>query len=273
MTSPLIPRSSTGRQADIRVSETTEERQAPPLFQFLALLGVALVRKKITGQQAGIALLVALTSHGTTGERAIIDAEMLATESGLSIRQVWRHFTKLTELGWFVQTELPRRSAPGQQARRARYRLTLPSLDLSLGTSLDRVTLAGGYASHETGDLTEPSDTFAVQRVTLSDQPCDTAEREDGTVSPSHGSTSHGSPTSGHSTTSTTGPARERSEITPVLGDLGRCRHGINGGRRIIGAADDASRICVDCEAEAPGADARRIQAELEATTRSERAS
>lgn len=196
-----------------------EKRETPPLFEFLLLLAVALGRRKITGPQASVAIFVALTSRGTTGERAQIKAARIATELGLSERQVWRHFRALLELGWFKQTEQPKRSKPGERARFARYRLTPPALDLSLDTGNLRVTPPAVEASHGSVEAGQPSDTFDPNRLTLSDLPSDIPERESGTVTPSHGSPSHVNPV-GASTASTTGRARD--DETDVLLPDGR---------------------------------------------------
>lgn len=76
-------------------------------FAWLQHLGVAIARKKLTNSAAGTAIFVALSSTGTSGEDATVDARRIAAEIGLSERQVWRHWKTLVAAGWFAQTALP----------------------------------------------------------------------------------------------------------------------------------------------------------------------
>lgn len=162
----------------------------PPLFEWQETLALAAARKLLKPPEFGIALFVALTASGTSGEGACIDAARIALEVDLSERQVWRHWHKLRDLGWFEQTSKPIRTGSGH-GKRARYRLTLPPLDLSLGGLPDRVTEEPAVMSQGGGS---PSDTFDTDRLTLSDSPSDIAEREHGTVLPSDGLPSDGYP-------------------------------------------------------------------------------
>lgn len=166
------------------------DREVPPLFEFLAVLAVALLRRKVTGPQAGIAILVALTSRGTSGERATVDEERLALESGLSTRQVWRHFSALRDAGWFDQTVRPTRGNSDGNGRRARYRLTPARLDLSHDLHL---TSPSGGTSHDRAAGPESTDGLLGDRLTVSAESSDTPEREDVAVTPSGGSPAVGS--------------------------------------------------------------------------------
>jgi hypothetical protein len=186
-----------------------ERRQPPPLFGFLAVLAVALARRKLTAQQGGIALLIAITSRGTTGEHAVIDAEQLALEVGLSERQVWRHFAVLVERGWFVQTKLPKRPAKGERGQRARYRLTQPALNLGLGSLPDRVTSASAERAHGHSASAEPSDSSDRNRLTFPAPSCDITQRRSVTVTASLGTPSNDSPAEGISCAPSTEDACE----------------------------------------------------------------
>lgn len=116
--------------------------KAPPLlFEWLEVLAVASARKVLKGPTVGVALFIALSSRGTSGEDATIDDLRLSAELGVSRRQVWRHVADLIDGGWLEQSAPPVRGRTGHpgSGRKARYRLTLPRLDLALHTGLDGV--------------------------------------------------------------------------------------------------------------------------------------
>jgi hypothetical protein len=201
------------------------EDQAQPLelFEWLPVLALALGRKEISGPQASVALFVALSTKGTTGERGTINIDRLELELGLSGRQVWRHFTALCKRRWFEQTALPTRGASGEKGRKARYRLTQPRLQVSHDVATSRVTDLSATTSHDHGEAGESYDTFGSNRLTLSTESCDIAEREDGTVTPADGSPTDGNPTQGSSPASTSGQAPEACAFSPGWLDVNEC--------------------------------------------------
>lgn len=214
------------------------------LFEWLDLLAVALARRaqrELTNQVAGVAMLVAATSKGTTGRGAYVDAGRLAIEIGKSERQVWRHFRTAVDLDWFEQTHVPKRPKAGEKGQRARYRLTLPALDLSLHMGANRVTSDGAETSHGEDQEAEPSDTFDTDRLTLSGEPSDTTQREDGTVTPSVGTPSVGTPSN----------STRRPQVQDTRASDGDDAEGIRIGRRDPNAhayvrPDNGTR-CVIC--------------------------
>lgn len=190
------------------------------LFEWLPTLALASGRKMLTAPQAGVALFVALSTSGKTGEGATIEADRLATELAISVRQVWRHVEHLVDNGWLEQTQKPTRATKGRPGRKARYRLTDPRLVLSNesarivchdGTGTrhtnppeDRLTDPHGTVSHD--DPADPVD--SPNRVTFLAESCDTTERDPGTVPPSDGY-----PTT-TTTSVTTGAAAARDQLS-----------------------------------------------------------
>lgn len=196
----------------------------PPmrLFEWLPMLALASGRKLLTAPQSGVALFVALSTTGKTGEGATIDADRLATELDISVRQVWRHVEHLTDNGWLEQTQKPTRATKGRPGRKARYRLTDPRLVLSDETPAfachddteprhtnqpeNRLTPLPEDVSHD--HPADPVDN--ANRLTFPAESCDIAERDPGTVLPSDGY-----PTT-TTTSVTTGAAAARDELSRV---------------------------------------------------------
>lgn len=114
-----------------------------PLFEWLPLLALATGRKMIKAPQASVAMFIALSADGTSGEGATVDAGRLAVELGVSERQVWRHVRDLVDGGWIALSSPAIRGQKGKpgSGRRARYRLTSPRLDLSGQTGPHGLTL------------------------------------------------------------------------------------------------------------------------------------
>lgn len=160
----------------------TDEREPPPLIQFVSLVAVALARKKITAMQGAVALQVALSSTGSTGRDALVNAQQIGTEVGLSERQVWRHFHALLTAGWFEQTAAPKRPTADGEGRRARYRLTLPVFDVTGAGIPERQTPATEAMSHAEDGSEPASDTLTPQRLTLPPSAPDVATPENGSV-------------------------------------------------------------------------------------------
>jgi hypothetical protein len=195
-----------------------ESHEADPLelFDWLPVLALALGRKEISPQQASVALFVALSTKGTTGERGTVDLDRLELELGIGRRQLWRHFRAVCDRGWLQQTVWPTRGSGGERGRRARYRLTHPRLEVSHDSVHDRVPDTSAPKTHDDVSVSESCVTLPPNRVSLSSDSCDVAEREDGTVTPADGSTADGSPTPDHSSSVTTGRA---SDLRPNRAD------------------------------------------------------
>lgn len=195
--------------------------QNPPLklFEWLPMVALAAGRKILLGPRVGVALFIALSSKGMTGQGATIDACRLATELGISERQVWRHVEALVDEGWVEQTQKPTRATKGRPGRRARYRLTDPCLNLSDDSDPIRLPEPTVTTSDETptNHVTEPPANTSHEgpkqpvdnpnRLTFPTESSDIAESENGTLTPIHRS-----PTRGTST-GTTGAAAARDEI------------------------------------------------------------
>lgn len=158
------------------------------LFPFLRLFARSLVRREMKGAMAAVALLVALESKGRTGAEATVNTAEISKALGISERQIWRHFTALTEGGWFQQTSKPSRGRDGGAGRRARYRLTRPHGNLS---DDERLPLSHAEPSHDDGGT---SDGSAPDRLTLPAGSSDASPPILGTVPPSVGSPSVGHP-------------------------------------------------------------------------------
>lgn len=107
------------------------------LFEFLRYLALVMGRKRLHPVRASVAQFVALGCKGTTGTGATVDAQQIGLELGVTERQVWRHVEWLVDNGWLEQTEKPTRGLKGKPGRRARYRLTRPTIDLGLTESCD----------------------------------------------------------------------------------------------------------------------------------------
>jgi hypothetical protein len=172
----------------------SDELERLELFEFLRLVAVALGRGKLTRAQAATAILTALDSDGTSGRGVVVNDKATATELGVSTRQVWRHFHELVSAGWFWQTRKPTRGHKGDGGRRAKYCLTDPRLDLSLDF---RLPGPDSEPSSEPAESQESSDGFTSNRLTVSPESCDTAERDSGTVLPSDVLPSDGIPIPG----------------------------------------------------------------------------
>lgn len=238
----------------------------PDLFHFLRTVAVASGRGKLTRVQAAVAVLTALDSDGTTGTGVVVNAGRTAEELDISERQMWRHFRALVAAGWFEQTVKPTKGSAGEGGRRARYRVRVPLLDLGLPglpTATDRLTPAVEDVSDDrTGvrvtpsrdlvtddapqerlttptvdvahdDTAEPvsSDSFGVDRLTVSAEPSDIAEREVGTVPTSDGSTSDGSTSSGPVATEPQDAREAEDEPSPTPPVAGHrpCKHTLSG--------------------------------------------
>jgi len=192
-----------------RPAEGSDDQLEPlELFEWLPLLALALGRKQISGQQASVALFVALGTKGTTGKRGTVDMDRLEAELGLGRRQIWRHFGAIREQGWVEQTDRPTRGGSGEPGRRARYRLTRPRLVVSLETEADQVTAPSADVTHDDAPATESSVTSPADHVSLSARSCDTNAPDFGTLPPADGSPADGSPDD-PSPTSTTERARD----------------------------------------------------------------
>lgn len=227
-----------------------EDQAAVDLFEFLRLVAIAAARGRLTRMQAAVATLTALDSNGTTGTGVVVNAGRTAVELGISERQVWRHFSALDQVGWFIQTTRPTKGERGSRGRRARYRCGRPTIDLGLISApsiLDRVTDSSAETSDDKpsirvtdprGELSddesltpEPSDSFDPHRLTVSAEPSDIAEREIGTLPTSGGSTSDG-PTSAVVAAGAQPPdrarddqpARDESVVAKAKAELDRLR-------------------------------------------------
>lgn len=140
------------------------------LFEFLRTVAVAAYRGR---KQAALAQLVALESDGTSGTGVVVRASKdkpgprdLTVELGISVSQVWRQFRELRDGGWFEQTSRPARGARPGEGRAARYRCTVPPLDLGLlplaegnggAEDMTRVAAPSAGARHDP-EPTEPVD-------------------------------------------------------------------------------------------------------------------
>jgi len=121
------------------------------LFEYLRHVALVQGRRQLHPVRASVVMFVALDSHGISGTRATVDAVTIATELGISPRQVWRHVEWAVENGWLEQTEKPTRGLKGKPGRRARYRLTRPAINLHLIP--DRVTPTAVDTSDETEEV------------------------------------------------------------------------------------------------------------------------
>ena len=189
------------------------------LFEWLPELALASGRKMLTAQQVSVAMFIALSTKGKTGQGGTIDADRLAMELDISVRQVWRYVDVLTDGGWIERTQKPTRGTKGRPGRKARYRLTRPHVVLSHDPEVfachddaderhtnqepDRVPDPSDEMSHEVHE--EPVDN--PNRVTFPAESCDIAERDPGTVTPADGSTTT------TSTSVTTGADAARDEL------------------------------------------------------------
>lgn len=204
------------------------------LFLYLRLIAVALIRKEIKGPEAGLLLIVALTSDALSGERAVVDEPLLAAAGRMSSRSVWRHHSALTEAGWLVQTATPTRGSSGKPGRRARYALTWPksTVDLAGIPWLDRIINDGGALDLRSAPnrLPEVSGTVSdesaegivcqipTNRLPKTDESSASVTRDRGTVLPSVGIPSVGSALAAAADDLDSSPANGGQQVSTVQG-------------------------------------------------------
>lgn len=181
-------------------------RERPALFVWLELLAVAVARREVSGVTAGVGILIASQSRGTTGENATIDAAAIGDRTGLSTATVWRHVKRLTSDSWLIQTRTPTRGSNGERGRRARYRL---GTEAEIYPDLSAIALADRVADPRSevradSRVADPGGTmrddqrfvshFDPNRVAESAESSLTTDREDAPLTPSDGSPTAGSP-------------------------------------------------------------------------------
>lgn len=117
---------------DVPDDQQDQERPQVSLWEYLHLLAAGLARKQIPANTQAVALQVALSGKGATGKRCVVDDQKLCADLGLGRSTVWRHVEWLTSHGWLVQVEKPTRAKNGRAGRKARYDITLPTIDLGI---------------------------------------------------------------------------------------------------------------------------------------------
>ena len=164
------------------------------LEHFAVAVGHGKVKTAAPDRAVAVALFLAVWSEGTTGQRAVIRDARLATELGVSSRTIWRDVADLVELGWLQKTQGSTRGRNGQKGRKARYRLAVPRLDLSLGSLPDQLTSADADPLVWAAAQAESFDTLVVNHLTSGAKSSDSDGRRDGVVVPTDGYPSYGLP-------------------------------------------------------------------------------
>lgn len=138
----------------------------PALFAFLDALAAD---GDLPDGARRVAIMVALTGAGTSGERCRVDVPTVAYAMDVSERTVWRHVHGLVAGGWLERTDPPRRGRAGGPGEVARYRVVVPgscaTVPLDRGMSDDQAD--PGSSATTVTDLGARSGSSA--RVTLTD--------------------------------------------------------------------------------------------------------
>lgn len=134
--------------------DRSRSRSRPPLFVWLEALACASARGQVKQRVVELGVLAAIESRGTSGEDVTVPAST-AVKLGQSERQMRRHLADLVAAGWLVRTSAGTRGRAGQAGRLARYRLTVPSVDVS-SDSADEMTPPHEEVSPEPQELMTP---------------------------------------------------------------------------------------------------------------------